>query len=207
MLIDMMKDKVKTVTENGAVAYKTTGNLFTNFLFKVSAYRKIEDDEIQKDFTQLYFSDKELAIKFLFYIGDVRQGLGERRLFRVCFDRLCALDVDAAVKVLEFIPEYNRWDSLIRLIDSDNPKVVINALDIISGQLVKDLTADKQISLLAKWMPSINTSSAQTRELAHRLAALLDMNSRTYRRTLSKLRAKLKVVERDMSARNWGLIN
>lgn len=207
MLIDMMKDKVKTVTENGAVAYKTTGNLFTNFLFKVSAYRKIEDDEIQKDFTQLYFSDKELAIKFLFYIGDVRQGLGERRLFRVCFDRLCALDENAAVKVLEFIPEYNRWDSLIRLIDNDNPKVVINVLDIISEQLVKDLTADKQISLLAKWMPSINTSSAQTRELAHKMAALLDMNPRTYRRTLSKLRAKLKVVERDMSGRNWGLIN
>ena len=108
MLIDMMKDKVKTVTENGAVAYKTTGNLFTNFLFKVSAYRKIEDDEIQKDFTQLYFSDKELAIKFLFYIGDVRQGLGERRLFRICFDALCALDENAAVKVLEFIPEYNK---------------------------------------------------------------------------------------------------
>lgn len=213
MLIDMMQNeinKTKTFTENGAVAYETTGNLFTTFLFKVSAYRKISTEAIQNDFTQLYFSDKELALKFLFYIGDVREGLGERRLFRICFNTLCALDEDEAIRVLNFIPEYNRWDSLVMLVDSGNPKVANVVVDIVSNQLAHDIMAcnsNKPISLLAKWMPSINTSSAQTRGLANKLASLLDMNPRTYRRTLSKLRAKLKVVERDMAGGKWSSIN
>ena len=41
------------------------------------AYTIIGED-IKADFTSVYFEDPLIATKFVFYVGDVRGGLGER---------------------------------------------------------------------------------------------------------------------------------
>lgn len=62
----------------------------------------------------------------------------------------------------------------------------------------------KSVSLLAKWLPSPNTSSEKTKQNARYIYKNLGLTEREYRKVLSKLRTYIDVVERKMSARQWG---
>ena len=60
-----------------------------------------------------------------------------------------------------------------------------------------------QITLLAKWMPSINTSSKETKEMAKEFCMDFKWSEKRYRKNLSELRKYLKVTERQMSLNEW----
>lgn len=62
---------------------------------------------------------------------------------------------------------------------------------------------NNNISLIAKWMCSENTSSEQTKRYAQILRKGLGLSSKDYRKMLSSLRAYIDVVERKMSAKQW----
>ena len=59
----------------------------------------------------------------------------------------------------------------------------------VKNQLGEDSrqTDDTKLSLCAKWAPSINTSSKETRRLAHILARGMGVTPAKYRKTLSNL--------------------
>ena len=63
-----------------------------------------------------------------------------------------------------------------------------------------------KLTLLAKWMPSVNTSSAETRKLAKKFISALNWTDKKYRKTLSSLRNKINIVERHMCSNNWNEI-
>ena len=69
-------------------------------------------------------------------------------------------------------------------------------------QLVLDLKS-KTPSLLAKWLKSENTSSAESRKLATLTREKFNLTSREYRKALSALRERIRVLERLMSAGRW----
>lgn len=69
------------------------------------------------------------------------------------------------------------------------------------------MAEEKPISLLAKWLPSPNTSSRETRRLATVLYSSFGLTERKYRKTLSALRRYLDVVEKKMSAQEFGAID
>ena len=56
-------------------------------------------------------------------------------------------------------------------------------------------------------MPSNNTSSKQKRSEAVILQSLLHLSAREYRKTLSRLREHLAVVDRKASLNQWNDIN
>ena len=210
---DLMKkelDQEKTLTENGAVAYRTPGKELLGYHFHVSAYRKRSAKEIVEAFIPAYYEDKKNALPYIFYLGDVREGLGERHQFRSILEYLADSHKDIARAIIanNLVPEYNRWDSLwVFLAWKDLRADVIN---VVKKQLIADATGmneNKPISLLAKWMPSENASSAETKRKAKILREGLGLSSVEYRKTLSKLRAYLDVVERKMSAKQWSEIN
>ena len=193
-------------TENGALGYQTSGKELLDMNFMVSSFRNKSDGEIENAFSKAYFENPMLAIKWLFYARDARGGLGERRLFRVAFNWLISFDKEVAIKLASLIPEFGRWDDLIFLLNSDAEEISNLVLSEIKNQLVKDMencANNKPISLLAKWMPSINTSSYATKALARKVIAGLKVTEKTYRKTLSALRAYLKVVETKMCAKEW----
>ena len=45
----------KTFTENGAVAYQTSGKVLTDFMFAVTALRQADRDRIYDEITKVYF--------------------------------------------------------------------------------------------------------------------------------------------------------
>ena len=209
--VSMLKNESntkKTFTENGAVAYETSGKYLLDFNFKLSQYRNMSVEDIKADFTSVYFEDPLIATKFVFYVGDVRGGLGERKVFNACIEWLADNKPEVALAIIKFIPEYTRWDNLIKLIYNAN--VNKEVLNIIKSQLRSDLISikkNKSVSLCAKWMPSINASSKQTRRLAQNICNELGASPKDYRKMLSKLRAYIDIVERKMSANNWSEIN
>ncbi len=208
--LQTQNNKRKTFTKNYAVAYETTGKYLLDFNFRLSQYRNMSIEEIKQDFATVFFENPMLATKFVFYVGDARGGLGERRTFNACIEWLSENRPEVAIAVLKYIPEYTRWDNLVKLIKSNNKHVVNQVILIISNQLIEDIdnmNAGKSISLCAKWLPSINASSAETRSLASILCNKLELSYKKYRKTLSTLRKYLDVVEVKMSANDWDKID
>ena len=112
---------------------------------------------------------------------------------------------EVLIKNLDNIVEYGRWDDLVGLVDIENKEIQSKVLAIISDQLEKDKVS-KTPSLLAKWLPSPNTSSETTKTRARKIYKSLLMSEKNYRKTLSVLRKKIDVLEVKMSSKNWGEI-
>ncbi|MCI8967587.1 MAG: DUF2828 family protein [Lachnospiraceae bacterium] len=205
---NMLHNEYNTsVTENGAVGYRTSGKALLDLNFAVSSFRAASPEKIAEQFVKAYYEDANLALRWLFYAGDVRQGLGERRLFRTIMLYLAQSHIEIARALLPLIPEYSRWDIVVAMVDSP---LADEAVEMIQSQLQQDnINREKgiSISLCAKWLPSENASSDRTKQMARRLADRLSMTSRQYRHMLSSFRQYMDVVEVKMSSRRWADID
>lgn len=210
----MYREGTHKLTENGAAAYDSTAQGALLDLFsQIGALRPRTDREIEQKFAAAFQEDKLLATKMLFYSGDIRQGgLGERRTFRICLRWLAENHPEIVNKNIELIPYFNRFDSWFVLCGTKCEKLM---WENVAKTLAADMkaynasTATKvvPVSLLAKWMPSENTSSMKTRQMATKAMHALHLEPRKYRKMLSALRKHINVVERQMSAGEWGLID
>lgn len=196
----------RAVTENGAVGYKTTSHPLVDLNFMVSSLRNREDKFIVTEFIKAYYESPKYAVKWLFFLRDIPEGMGERRIFRICMKYLAESHTETAKAVFPLIPEYGRYDDFLVLLDTELSQDVSNLMKRQLEQDIQQMKRNKPISLLAKWLPSINTSSSKTRECARVLAKNFAMSEREYRKTLAALRAYEDVVEVKMSAERWGEI-
>ena len=190
-----------TKTLNGAKTHGSTGDACLDF-FAVAGgmrYRRTADQILL--FDRAYIETPELAMKLLFHLRDIRSGMGERKLFRTLLRHVAFSWPESARKNVEFISQFGRFDDLLCLLDTPAKK---QAVQVIRYQLEKDQEAleqrdagkeDAHISLLAKWLPSDNTSSPRTRALAGKLIRELGMNHRDYRRMVTALRARIALTE------------
>lgn len=192
-----------TTTENGAVTLNSTGSMLLDLFSRAGAMRGADSAKIIKIVNNAMDEDPVMALRILFYLRDIRGGQGERRFFRTAIKHIAKTHPDLLRNNLKHIPTFGRFDDLLELLDSPLASSVEN---MISLQLREDKDSDTP-SLLAKWLPSENTSSKATRDMAKKVRTFLGMTSKTYRTTLSKLRAKLNVVERDLSAKRFSEIN
>lgn len=205
---EMLENFNESVTENGAVGYRTTGKALLDINFAVASLRSANEGEIVRRFQAAFLENKVLAMKWLFFARDVRGGLGERRLFRTAMKYIAKYEPEMARKVVGLIPEYGRYDDLWSLLDDNELRPYV--VEFVSQQLTEDVANSrnrKPISLLGKWMPSANASSATTKRYAKILRNALEMKESEYRRTLSALRRYTDVVEVKMSAKMWGEID
>lgn len=196
-----------TTTENGAIAYKSTLNFLLDFFGNGAALRNRSDADVIQLFSKAYAEDKLLALKTLFYIRDVRGGQGERKTFRTIMKWLASNHPTVVRKNLQNISVFGRWDDLYSLFDTELEK---DALTLFTNQLAADwqlMKGEKNVSLLAKWLKSENTSSQESRALATKFRESLGWNSKKYRKTLSQLRKYIDIVEAKMCAKKWDDIN
>lgn len=199
----MIEDKIgSATTENGAKGYASSGHALLDLNFAVSSLRNASDTEIVSKFEAAYREDPQLAAVWLFFARDVRGGMGERRLFRLCMDYLADQHPDVAKKLLRLIPYYGRWDDVVELLGT---ALHHDALRMIRDQLFLEIHSgeDEEISLLSKWLPSECSRTPRKKRQAQAIMNFLGMSPRTYRQTLSALRKRLDVVERKMSAGEW----
>lgn len=195
------------LTENGAPARTTTGDNLIDLFAVIGAMREREESDIISMWENAYREDAELAVRMIFYAGDIRGiGLGERRTFRILIKHLANTHPSIMRKNIVNIPYYNRWDSLYELVATPCEREM---WDLVRMQWLEDygnMMHNKPISLMAKWLASVNASSKKTCMLGRKTARELRLSESMYRRALSKLRAYLKVVEKSMSAQEWANI-
>ena len=205
---NLEKENNYQITENGAVGYKSTGNVLTDLNFRVSSMRNsITPNDINL-FVQAMREDLEYAIKWLFFARDVRGGMGERDVFQKLYMKYAELYPVEAKATLKLVSEFGRWKDVIDIINMDSTNT-LGGLELVQETFRNDIhncIIGKPISLLAKWMPSIN-ASGKARQQAKRFAKYFDLPYSTYRRTLSKLRAYLDVTEVKTCGNRWGEID
>lgn len=58
----------RSVTENGAVGFRTTGRSLLDLNFAVASLRSASEKDIQNRFSKAFFEDKLTAMKWLFLL-------------------------------------------------------------------------------------------------------------------------------------------
>ncbi len=203
MLNELKTEANRSWTENGAATLRTTGSDCLDLFATIGALRNAEDQEIIARFARAYAEDRDLAMKMLFYSRDIRGGLGERRVFQTIIRHLADTRPESVRKNLHLVSEYGRWDDLTILFRTRCEK---EAMTVIRDQLAKDLAAleaGENVSLMAKWLPSVNTSNADTVKDGKRIAKALGMTEAQYRKTLVRLRAKIRVIENNLRQKDY----
>ncbi len=203
-MLQALKDTANVAyTENGALTHATSGSDCLDLFATIGALRSADETEIEQRFMRAWAENPDLAIKILFYARDVRGGLGERRAFKTILHWLGNEAPATVLKNLPLIAEYGRYDDVLCLFDT---QCEFAMLLYIKEQLMQDcraLRTNKPVSLLAKWLPSINTSSDETRRMAHKIMYALGWKAVQYRKTLVALRDAIKIIENNLRTRDY----
>ena len=203
-MLNFLKNEANsTYTENGALAYRSTQSFCLDMFFKAGAMRKSSAKEIADTVARAYAEDPDKTMKLIFFARDARGGLGERRFFRIAVSALMELAPEAVRRNLKFFPEYGRFDDLFVLLGTPLEKDVAEITDTQLRFDKASMATGGKVSLLAKWMPSVNTSSKETRNMGRHLAGLLGMSEAEYRKTLSALRKYGDVLENRLRERDY----
>ncbi len=203
MLESLKKEANITYTENGAVTHKSTFSSCLDLFATIGGLRRADAGEIIKRFVRAYAEDPDTAMKILFYARDVRGGLGERRVFRIILEYLAEYEKQSALRNISNVAEYGRYDDLLTLVGTECEKEVF---EFIKNRLELDKTAMKagaEVSLLAKWLPSVNATNKDTVRQANVVAKALGMNCGEYRKLLSSLRAYIKIIENNLREKDY----
>ena len=208
-LFDAIKDTSNaTVTTNGMAAWKSTLNAVLDLFAKGASYRK-NPNGIRTMVRDAWLEDKLSTVRCLFYLRDVRGngGQGEREVFRKGIHEVATLDPKIFINsnLISHIPTYGRWDDLFCLfgVHYELDKQIIN---FIIDQLHIDITnykSNKPISIMAKWLPSVNASSKRTRLYGKMISKGLGVSEKVYRKTLSVLRKRINILETYLTNKDY----
>jgi len=193
----LLKTAGTTCTENGAVTNISTGNDVLNLFALGGAVRNRSIQDVVDLIDAAWREDQDLALRVIFYLGDVRGGQGERDFFFNALRYLAVKSPDLTRKLIILIPEYSRWDMVFAFIGTPVEK---QALRVLKFQFEKDLESQRP-SLLAKWLPSPGTKSQKALSVVVARAFGLELGA--YRKLRAALNRKIDTVEVKMSARQW----
>lgn len=197
----LYNEGIKTRTENGAVAFSTTKSAVLDLFALGGSARNLCEHELNKLLFAAFSEDIELGMRTLFYLSDIREGQGERRLFkqglRVLIDNF---DQKYVERALSTVPFYGRWDYLLDVAFDTTYKTF--ALNLIKDEVNSSLESGKT-SLVFKWLPTAKNYP----RLAKAISNHLGISVKEYRQMLSAQREALRVTERLMSDQNWSEID
>lgn len=198
-LKEMLYDETtKTKTENGALAFDTTKSLILDLFGIGGAGRNLSETVLYQKISQALAENLDLGLRCLLFLGDIRGGQGERRLFKKGIEVIIDTQKKDVVEAfLSKVPFYARWDYLFEEWLLEHPMYS----DFIMRLIKKEMSSEKT-SLIWKWLPKVHTHGVKKNE-AKLIYTYLGFNEKEYRQLLSKKRAELKVVEVSMSANKW----
>ncbi len=192
-------------TNNGAISFKSSLNPCVDLFYKITRYST--KNEIYELVNKSWDLNPLITLKIIAYIRDCRGGKGERKCGRILLKWL-AMNYPDILKLnfIYFIEKYGRYDDLVIL---NNTLMEDFILEYIDNQLKKDLNnlkENKDVSLLAKWIPSENKKS--NNGINMKIIKKMKLTPKTLRKIyLSPLRNKINIVETLMCKQKWNDIN
>ena len=203
MLNYLKKEANQTATENGAATYLTTQSDCLDLFATIGALRREPEAEIKARFDRAWAEDRDLALKTLFFARDIRGGLGERSLFRTILHGMSFDRADSVAKNMWAVPEFGRFDDFLCLLDSPAKPMVVSYIKAQFDADIAALDKEETVSLLGKWLPSVNATNANTVRQGKVLAKAFGMTDAEYRKALSKLRTKIAIIENNLRERDY----
>ena len=202
----MNRETTKKLTENGATAFSSTGVSDLLDLYATVGGMRARQNDVANKFNACFDENPLLATRLMFYTRDIRGGLGERDSFRSMLKQLSMRHAEVVVNNIDKIPFYGRWDDLFTLMGTPAEEAMWTLICDQINSDIKNANQGKPISLLAKWMPSINASSKEKIRLANTIAKEFGLTPAQYRKYMSALRDYLNVLETRMSKQEWDKI-
>lgn len=199
----LQKENNHTYTENGAPALKTTDSRLIDLFGSIGSLRTRDATEVERLFSMAFSEDQLLATKMAFFARNIRGGLGERRTFKVILNYLARFSPETVIKNFDAIALLGRYDDFYALVGTPIEKEMWHYL---KNQLDLDLMnyeENEPISLLAKWLKSVNASSSETKHLGKLTATAFGYSEKNYRKILAKLRNYIDLTESKMSRNAW----
>ena len=185
-LVDALQTQ-DAVTENGMATNSSSLNFCVDLFFTIGAMRGQDKERLIRNFSLAFNEDPTRAMKILFWARDVREGAGERQIFKDILVYLVENQSESLKKNIGLISEYGRWDDLLVLAGTNLEEEAFSQIQIAIGA---------GNGLCAKWMPRKGT-------MAQRLREFMNMSPKQYRKTLVNL---TNVVETKMCANQWEAI-
>ena len=193
-------------TWNNAITNESTLN-FNLDMFAYSSRDPKQDHEKNKNrFKNALIENDEIALANLLYTLDIRNGKGERALFKSYFSALIEMNKDYAIQILPYISELGRWDYVFEGIGTEIEEAIYDFVKAYLMMDIKNYNDNKPVSLLAKWLPSIKTHNKKN-YFAVKLVKKLNLTEKEYRKILSKLRDRLNIVEKHITNKEYAKID
>ena len=110
-LLDSFNKAETVLTHNGDNAFNTSESKVLDFFSE----NIVRGQSYTKSFVDALGENEELAIRALLHLRDVREGKGERRIFRdlVLYIASSFINQETALRILAKVPEIGRFDDLI----------------------------------------------------------------------------------------------
>ena len=192
-----------TRTENGAVALNTTDNACLDLFGTIGSLREADENRIHMLLAEAYKENPLTTARIAFYARDIREGLGERKTFRIFLRYMAKKHPEALIKNLDLIGVYGRYDDLYCLIGTPLEEEMWVVMKRQFEEDLDNLEKGNTISLLAKWLKTADASSVRTRKLGVLTADKLGYSVYDYKRILRRMRKQIHVVEALMSTNRW----
>ena len=189
----------KSRTHNGAVQYEHSLDHAVEFFSKAGSLMKSKKRKMyygnSNETTALelfkavwYSGQKEIAMKLLYWLRDIRGGSGNRSGFRDCIKWLAETDPMWLSLNISLIPEHGRWDDLRVLFGTSLEADVV--------KLWGDAIIDRNV-LAAKWA---DRSDKPLLRYLRKSGIVGDIGE--FRRLLASIRSE-HIVETKMCSKNW----
>jgi len=175
---------VETRTINGMKTNASSMNALVDLFFAIGASR---GKDMTKAFEKAIVANETLALRLLMWARDVRGGAGEREVVRKILTYMEKNHPAALERILPLIPEYGRFDDLLVF----QTQTFKEKAYVIIGDALRAGNG-----LAAKWMPRKGPIAVEIRNF-------FGMSPKQYRKSLVAL---TKVVEQDMCAKRWNMI-
>lgn len=161
-------------------------------LFELIETNKLKLVELFKKSFKRYPQE---TLKYLFFIRDYKHGYGLRDLFRLILLEIINTKYINMGELYNCIKIYGRIDDSFVFLFTKYRKDILNCIK-----------NDLKNEYLYKWLPSINSSSQDTRKKALIIRNHLHMSNKEYRQMLSLNRKKLNLVEINLSSKEYSRI-
>ncbi len=200
-MLEELKNEINHMsrTENGAVTLGSTMSHCLDFFATCGALRNAPEQDIIRRFELAYAEERDLAMKTLFFLRDIRGGLGERRVFKIILKALANINSASVIKNIPYIAEFGRYDDMLVLMGTSCEAEMLAEL---KRQFQKDMEnlreENKSVSLLGKWLPSVNASNPDTVANAKKIAKAFGLSEADYRKALTALRAHIHIIENNL---------
>lgn len=179
-----------TTTLNGANTYQDSGSSLVDFFFSAGASRSAPESCIPL-FEKALKQDPDTAVRILLHLRDVRQGQGERSVYRCLLKHLAKAEPETAKRLITKTAQLGRFDDIL-FAYADTPLEEV-AYTYYLNELQNGTPSSR--SLAAKWAP--REKSANHR-IARKLLRYSKLSPKAYRKLLS---TTAKTVENRLCAK------